>query len=140
MITLARTTQHTTAKPETIFAIWADIDHWAAHDKGIEWAKLTDSFTAGGHYTIKPKGGPKVKATILTIEPNKKFIDVSHLMGAKLTFDHTIITQGSETIIDIVMTLSGPMSWLWAKILGKNQQADLDESTANVIAKAEQRA
>jgi hypothetical protein len=35
------------------------------------------------------------------------------------------------------MTLSGPLSRLWAKILVKNQQADLEKSTANLIAKAE---
>lgn len=140
MITLAHTTQQTKAKPEAIFALWADVDHWADHDKGIEWAKLTDTFAAGGHYTIKPKGGPKVKATILTVEPSKKFIDVSHLMGAKLKFDHTITRQSGDTTVNVVMTLSGPMSWLWAKILGKNQQTDLDKSTANLIAKAEQQA
>ncbi len=69
MITLAQTSQQTKAKPAAIFALWADIDHWADHDEGIEWTKFTDMFTAGGHYTIKPKGGPKVRATILAVEP-----------------------------------------------------------------------
>lgn len=134
---LAQTTQQTKAKPEAIFALWADIDHWNDYDKGIEWAKLTDSFTTGGHYTIKPKGGPKVSATILVVEPNKKFIDVSHLLGAKLKFDHRITEQSGSVSVSLVMTISGPLSWLWAKILGKNQQADLEQSTANLIAKAE---
>lgn len=134
---LAQTTQETKATPEAIFALWADIDHWSDYDKGIEWAKLTDSFAPGGRYTIKPKGGPTVKATILTIEPNKSFIDVSHLFGAKLRFDHILSQQGDSTSVSVTMSLSGPMGWLWAKILGKNQQADLEESTASLIAKAE---
>ncbi len=78
---LAQTTQHTSASPEAIFKLWADIDNWSDYDNGIEWAKLTDSFAVGSHYTLKPKGGPKVKATILVVEPNKTFIDVSHLVG-----------------------------------------------------------
>jgi hypothetical protein len=137
MITLAQTSQHTKANPSAVFALWADIDHWADYDEGIEWAKLTDTFAAGGHYTLKPKGGPKVKATILVVEPNKRFIDVSNLPGAKLKFDHAITQQSGTTTVSIVMTLNGPLSRLWAKILGKNQQADLEKSTANLIAKAE---
>ncbi len=134
---LAQTTQQTTATSDAIFALWADIDHWADYDKGIEWAKLTDSFSAGGHYTLKPKGGPKVTATILVVEPNQKFIDVSHLPGADLKFDHIIRQEAGRTSVSLVMTISGPLSWLWAKILGKNQQSDLEQSTANLIAKAE---
>ena len=38
------------------------------------------------------------------------------------------------------MSISGPLSFLWAKILGKNQQADLEKSTAKLIAKAEGKA
>lgn len=134
---LAQTTVQTKAKPEAIFKLWADINHWADHDKGIEWAKLTDTFMAGGHYTIKPKGGPKVKATILVVEQNKRFVDVSHLLGAKLKFDHSLTQQANTTSVSVTMSLSGPLGWLWAKILGKNQQADLEESTVNLVAKAE---
>jgi len=137
MITLAKTRQKTTAKPAAIFNVWRDIDHWHEYDEGIEWAKLMDTFTEGGRYVLKPKGGPKVKATILTIEADRRFVDVSHLLGAKLTFDHNIARQNSQTIVVITMTLHGPLSWLWAKILGKSQQADLERSTANLIKKAE---
>ena len=137
MITLATTSQQTKATPAAIFALWADIDHWHEYDHGIEWAKLTDSFSAGGHYTIKPKGGPKVKADIITVEPNQQFVDVSHLFGAKLTFNHRLHMENGITTVSITMTIHGPLSRLWAKILGKNQQADLEASTANLIAKAQ---
>ena len=140
MQTLAETTITTTASPAAIFALWADVNHWAEFDPGIEWAKLATAFTAGGRYTIKPKGGPKVRATILVVDPNKTFIDVSHLPGAHLRFEHRIRRQNGRSIVHIVMSVRGPLAWLWAKILGKNQQADLEKSTANLIAKAEGRA
>ena len=53
MIKPADTTQTTYAKPEAIFAVWADINHWADVDKGIEWAKLTDTFAVGSHYDLE---------------------------------------------------------------------------------------
>jgi hypothetical protein len=137
---LAQTTHITAATPEVIFKLWEDIDNWADYDHGIEWAKLTDGFTVGGQYILKPKGGPKVKATILVVEPASRFVDVSHLVGANLKFDHRLANRNGTTATSITITISGPMSWLWARILDKNQQADLDRSTANLIAKAEKRA
>ena len=135
---LAQTTQQTKATPEAIFKLWADINDWATYDQGIEWTKLDEPFRVGSHYTLKPKGGPKVRATILEIEPNKKFVDVSQLPGAKMRLDHIITQQDGRATVTITMELSGPMTWLWAKILGKDQQAELEQSTAGLIAKAEQ--
>jgi len=140
MITLAQTTQSTTASPQAIFALWADINNWVTFDPGIEWAKLDAPFAVGSPYVLKPKGGPTVKATILEVEPNKRFVDVSHLLGAKLRLVHEITQQNSVAMVSVTMIMSGPLQWVWAKILGKNQQADLEESTANLIAKAEKHA
>lgn len=137
MKTIAHTTQTTTATPQAIFALWADINNWATYDDGIEWAKTTDPFAVGSHYTIKPKGGPKVKATIEIVETDKHFVDVSHLPGARLAFDHKLSQQAGVTTVDLTMSLSGPLTWLWTRILGKNQQADLEKSTAKLIATAE---
>lgn len=137
MIRIAHTEQRTNAAPSAIFALWADIDNWANYDDGIEWAKLTDKFEAGGRYVIKPKGGPKTEADIIAVRSDESFIDISHLPGAKLRFDHEITHSNESTIVSITMTLSGPLSWVWSKILGKNQQADLEKSTAKLLVKAE---
>ena len=137
MKTLAQTTQTTNAKPEAIFALWKDVDNWADHDEGIEWAKLVDEFGVGARYVIKPKGGPKTKATIVTVIENQKFVDVSHLLGCEMTFDHTLEVRDGRTVVTLVMSLEGPLTWLWTKILGKNQQADLEKSTAKLIMAAE---
>ena len=134
---LATTAQLTTADPEAIFALWADINNWVTFDHGIEWAKLDETFTVGATYTLKPKGGPKVHARILTIEPNRRFVDVSRLFGAALTLDHR--KQPGHTVVAISMELTGPLRWLWALILGSQQQADLEASAARLIAKAEGR-
>lgn len=135
---IAQTTQPTKASPERIFALWSDVNNWASYDHGIEWAKLTEPFNTGARYSIKPKGGPSLKARILLVEPGSRFVDVSYLFGAKLTFDHSIVQKAGVASVSVVMSLTGPLSWLWVKILGKNQQADLEQATANLIAKAEQ--
>ncbi len=138
MITLSETTQQTRARPDAVFALWADVDHWAEYDDGIEWARLADDFRVGGRLTIKPRGVPRTKAEILIVEANRRFVNSSHLLGAKLRFDHTVVNQDNVTIVSVVVTLSGPLSFLWARLVGKGQQADIEKSTARLIARAEQ--
>ena len=137
MITIATTHQYTTAQPQDIFELWRDVDHWAEYDHGIEWAKLIDTYTVGGRCIIKPKGDPVVRATFEIIEPNQRFVDTSRLFGARLTFDHRITQTNGNTSVIITQTIKGILAPLWVKILGKNQQGELEVSTANLIAKAE---
>ena len=70
-------------------------------------------------------------------DPNSRFVDVSQLFGAKLTFDHRLTQKNNITTVTITQTLDGIFAPIWAKILGKDQQADLEKSTAKLIAKAE---
>lgn len=134
---LAQTSLTTSASPQAVYALWADVNNWHTFDDGIEWAKLNGPFAEGATYTIKPKGGPKVKATVVTDQPPTRFIDVSHLWGAKLRFDHTITTTEGISTVEIINTIDGPLAWLWAKILGKDQQADLERSVQKLVATAE---
>jgi hypothetical protein len=134
---LAQTTMQTKAPAISIFKLWSDVNNWKDFDDGIEWSRLISDFSIGAHYTLKPKDGPKVKATIIQIDPAKRFVDVSRLPAAKLNFDHSLTTNDGQTIISITISISGPLSIVWAKILGKNMQSDLENSTANLIKKAE---
>lgn len=137
MITLATTSQKTKAAPQDVFMLWQNVNCWAEYDHAIEWAKLVDTFTVGGRCKIKPKGSPVVTAVIEAVEPNRIFVDTTRLFGARLTFDHRIICANDEIHVVITQTLKGILAPLWAKILGKNQQTELEESTAKLIAMAE---
>lgn len=136
MITIATITHQTTAKPSAIFSLWQNINHWTDFDDSINWAKLNGDFAVGNHYRLKPKGSPVVKATIVVVEPNTRYIDRSDLIGATLSFDHDITQTDGSTVVSITQTLDGILAPLWAKVL-KNQQAHLDKSTAKLTAIAE---
>lgn len=48
-----------------------------------------------------------------------------------MTFDHRLaVTAGGLTAIDVEITITGPLRWLWTKVLGadlvKAAQPDLD--------------
>lgn len=80
--------------------------------------------------SLKPRGGPKVKFVITTIEPGREYTDVTLLLGAKLTFQHLATATATGSDLAVSITMSGPLGWLWSRILGgnfkKTAQTDLD--------------
>jgi hypothetical protein len=135
MTTLGTAQATSTAAPEHFFARWADMATWSAWNSDTEWARLDGPFVTGSTGVLKPKGGPKVKFVITSVTETE-FVDVSLLLGAKLTFAHAVRCDGTITTVDVTVSMTGPMAWLWRRALGKGLQSsvqpDLDALVATV--------
>jgi Polyketide cyclase / dehydrase and lipid transport len=129
MIAIAAAHVAATAPPSAIFERWADVATWPQWNADTEWVRLDGAFAQGGTGLLKPKGGPKVKFVIDKLT-DTEFVDVSRLVGARLTFSHRVIPTADGCLVDVAITMSGPLAWLWNRILGKglaaSVQPDLD--------------
>src|SRR5438105_4646460 len=138
MIEITQAQASSTAAPSAFFERWADMATWPEWNQDTEWVRLDGPFATGSTGVLKPKGGPKVKFTIASLVPGRRFVDVSHLVGAKLTFDHAVETTGDGCEIRVAVTMAGPLARLWARILGKGfretLQPDLDRLVSLVEA------
>jgi hypothetical protein len=119
------------APPAAFFARWADTDTWPQWNADTEWVRLDGPFAAGSTGVLKPKGGPKVAFVVQTLVPDREFVDVSKLLGARLTFRHLVTARDDGgCTVEVGVDISGPLRLLWQRILGKglrtNLQADLD--------------
>jgi Polyketide cyclase / dehydrase and lipid transport len=127
--TLGSASVTTNAPPAAIFARWADMATWPEWNLDTEWVRLDGPFREGATGVLKPKGGPKVPFTVEQLTP-ERFVDVSRLLGARLTFDHRVSTSPAGTTVAVEVTLSGPLAPAWRLILGKgiaaSVQPDLD--------------
>ena len=120
-----------TAPAAAFFDRWADKSTWPQWQPDMEWARLDGPFAAGSTGEVKPKGGPKVPFVIERLVPGREYVDVSRLLGARLTFDHQVQdTPDGGCRVTVRTTLSGPLARLWLLILGKglraSAQSDLD--------------
>lgn len=108
MTSIATAHAASTASPAAFFAKWADVDTWPEWNSDIDWVRLDGPFVSGATGTLEPKGGPAVTFVIERLVPDREFVDVSKLIGARLT--------------------------LWTKVLGadlvKAAQPDLDSLVA----------
>jgi hypothetical protein len=130
MIELGSGHATSTAPPPAFFARWIDHDGWRAWSPDTEWARLDGPVRLGARGVLKPRGGPKVTFTISALEPDHRYTDTSVFPGARLVFEHTVVGVGDHTEVRALVTLTGPLSRVWAAILGKgfreSVQADLD--------------
>ncbi|UQX89323.1 SRPBCC family protein [Jatrophihabitans telluris] len=130
MTTIATAHLTSAAAPAAFFARWADMATWPEWNADTEWVVLDGPFTQGATGTLKPRGGPKVAFTVELLDEHA-FVDVSRLVGARLTFDHRIAPRaGGGSDLSVSVALTGPLRPLWMAILGKgirdSLQRDLD--------------
>jgi len=129
----------TKAKPEAIWALWSDISTWKAWDHGIGEGGLDDGFREGTTGWLKPKGGPKVKFQLLKVETNKSFHNRSALPLTSLDFIHTLERQGEYTIVTHRVEMSGLLTFIFSKIIGKGIKKDMPGAMAKLVEMAEKK-
>jgi hypothetical protein len=124
MIAIASAHVAVAAQPSAVFERWADVATWPQWNADTEWVRLDGAFTQGGTGVLKPKGGPKVKFVIEKLTESE-FVDVSRLVGARLTFSHVVTPAPDGCVVDVAITMSGALGWLWNRILGKGLAASV---------------
>ena len=109
----------TAVTKEQLWKLFADVNTWHHWDDEIEFARLEGPFEKGNHFFLKPKGGPKVKITLLETVPNHNFLDVTPFPLAKM-YDNHIFEETPEGLkITNVIWVKGILSFLWIKLVAQ---------------------
>ena len=123
----------TNASAESVWNTWADVENWPKWDKGLEWCRLDGEFKAGTTYTLKPQGGPEAKAVITDCQPLKRFADSTALPLAKMDFVHELKQEQDGLHITQRVTISGPLGFFFAQVIGKDTARDMPETLGNLV-------
>lgn len=105
---------------EQIWKLFTDVNNWHTWDDGIEFAKLEGKFEKGNFFTLRPKGGPNVKAYLLETIENKMFLDVTKFPLAKMYDKHTFEETSEGLKITNTITVTGILGFLWRKLVAQN--------------------
>jgi hypothetical protein len=81
--------------------------------------------TVGGRGKLKPVKGPWMPFTFTEVTPDVGFTDVSRLPLARLTFTHHISPTTAGSRITHGVSISGPLSPLFARVIGRTIAAGL---------------
>jgi Polyketide cyclase / dehydrase and lipid transport len=124
---------------EQMWNLVSDVNHWHTWDKGIEFANLEGEFQEGNYFTLKPKGGPKVRIQLIEVVRNKKFVDFTKFPLAKMYGEHTFEETNEGLKITVTMKVEGILSALWVKLVAGDIVKGLPEDTAAQIKAAASR-
>jgi hypothetical protein len=132
--------EHRTDLP--VAAIWpilADVARWAEVDHNIERIAIAAPPAAGVPFTLKPKGGPTLSFVIGDFLAPTTYSDICRMPLSRMKTLHTLEAVGSGTVMRVRITISGPLAWVWGRVVGRKHATGLPAQTARILAAARMR-
>ena len=123
-------------KASQVWKVWSNVDEWHTWQKDTDYAKLDGPFQAGSTFTLKPKGGPKVRIEIVEAHENQGFVDLTRFPLARMYGSHQFVEKNGELEMTTTMSVEGPLAFLWRKIVAEDVANGLEAQTEWLIQKA----
>jgi uncharacterized protein YndB with AHSA1/START domain len=99
----------TTATPERIWRLFADVAGWKKWNAGIEHIQLHGGFTNGSTFFMQPPGDEGFTSTLVDVKENEGFTDETVIGDVRVLVHHSITRQPSgKTRITYSTEISGP--------------------------------
>lgn len=130
-------TETTTASPAELWARYAEPVRWPEWDDEISNVTMDGVMAAGARGTLKPAKGPATPFTFTEVTPGIAFTDVSRLPLARLTFTHLIEPVGNGCRFTHGVRITGPLSPLFARVLGRRVATTLPAAMRKLAKLAE---
>lgn len=83
----------TSAAPQRIWQLFRDVPGWKAWNPGIEAIALHGPFAQGTTFMMQPPGSDPFTSTLLEVEENRGFTDVTEIDGTRVVVRHTIAAR-----------------------------------------------
>ena len=123
-------------KAESVWKVWTDINNWHTWNPGIEKCTLNQPFAVGSVFTLKPLGVSAFQIELVAVEEGRLFTDCARFPGAKMYGMHELEETPHGLKLATTMTITGPLGFLWRKIVGEKIVAKTPEQTDALVARA----
>ncbi len=130
----------TTAPKEQVWQHYADPSRWPSWDHATAEVTPGGPMTEGATARLRPTRGPTAKITFVEVDPPWAFTTVARLPLATLAFAHTLTDDDSGTRITHRLTISGPLTPLFARVIGRPAARELPDAMRALARLAERTA
>ncbi len=98
----------TTASPEQLWPLYADVARWKEWDEGLDAVGLTGAFEKGARGTMRPHGQPALDFVLTEVTANVSFSDETRVGPLLVRFTHTLTRLTGGTRITHHVEVEGP--------------------------------
>jgi uncharacterized protein YndB with AHSA1/START domain len=126
----------TAARPERVWALFADVARWTEWNAAIETNELHAPFANGTTFTMQPPGQEALTSTLIEVRPNGGFTDETLVGETRVLVSHQLLPLSAGGTRIIYRTeITGP----GALELGPMVTADFPDVLAALTQLAEKR-
>ena len=127
----------TSATPEAIWRLWADVENWGTWNTDIEKIEIRSPFAAGAEITMTPAGQDPVQLTLADVAENERFTDEARIDGLILRTIHRLERLGNQrTRVVYRMEITGTAAEEIGPQIGPAITADWPETMAALVSLA----
>lgn len=127
----------TTAAPEAVWQLWADVENWGTWNPDIEKIEISGPFAAGAGIRMTPAGQDAVELVVADLVEGELFVDEARFDGMVLRTTHRVDRVGDRTRVVYRMEITGPAADEAGPEVGPAVTGDWPETMAALIERAE---
>jgi uncharacterized protein YndB with AHSA1/START domain len=135
------TTEHgveTSARPEAIWRIWADVAAWPEWNGDIERIELIGPFAAGSRILMTPVGDEPIELRIAAADEPERFVDEADLGEIVVRTIHLAErVHDGATRVTYRMEITGAAAETLGPQIGPEISGDFPEVLERLVARAE---
>ena len=135
------TTEHaieTTATPEAIWQVWADVPRWSEWNGDVARSELSGPFAAGSTITMTTGEGDTIELKLVDAVEPEHFVDEADLGDVVVRTLHRIERLDADRVRVVYrMEISGPAADNMGPELGPAISADFPEVLAALAERAQ---
>ena len=127
---------YTGVTKEQIWRLWTDVNNWTRWHDDLDYCKMEGEFKVGNHFMLKPQGVSPVKIMLTEVNPYRSFTDCAEFFGAKMYDTHAMEETSEGLIISHKVVVTGPLRWIWVKLVAQGVAADVPREVDALVALA----
>jgi uncharacterized protein YndB with AHSA1/START domain len=130
----------TSAAPEQIWRMWADVTSWPEWNGDIERIELVGAFAAGGRILMAPVGQEPIELRIAEAVEPELFVDEADLGDVVVRTTHRVQRLDSErSEVTYRMEITGSQADTLGPQIGPEISGDFPQTLAALVERAQDR-
>ncbi len=128
----------TKASPTLIWSILVDTSCWYEWIEGVEFSTIHGPVKEGTWGTIKGRNGRRTHFIISEVQPGRFVVTRSRLPLAWISYVFDIIKTPDGTIVVHRIEVTGPLSYLYGRLMTKKLESKAASNLSRLIAYAQE--
>ncbi len=130
----------TSAAPERIWRLWADVPRWSEWNADIKRIELVGPFAEGSRIVMTPSGQEPIELRIASAAEPELFVDEADFGDVVVRTTHRVQRAADDrSQITYRMEISGPQADTLGPQIGPEISGDFPQTLAALVERAEGR-